>query len=61
MEDGKVAYSIPEASKRMSIGRTAVYAEIKAKRLQTVKVGRRTLVTRAALEAWVTNLMREQQ
>jgi hypothetical protein len=39
----KAAFSISEFCSICSIGRTTCYAEIKAGRLETVKVGRRTL------------------
>jgi excisionase family DNA binding protein len=38
------------------IGRTKAYAEIAAHRLRAVKVGRRTLITHEAAEAWLTSL-----
>ena len=39
-----VATSVTEAAKALSIGRTSVYALIKQGRLETVKLGSRTLV-----------------
>lgn len=47
----KLAYSIKEACQASSLGRTTLYAHIKAGRLKTVKVGGRTLIPRASLEA----------
>jgi excisionase family DNA binding protein len=37
------------------IGRTKAYAEIAAHRLRAVKVGRRTLISHDAAEAWLAS------
>lgn len=42
-------YSIPEAADALSIGRSALYGEIAAGRLRSVKVGRRRLVPSSAV------------
>ena len=39
-----------------NIGRTKAYQEIAAGRLRAVKVGRRTLITHDAAEAWLAAL-----
>jgi excisionase family DNA binding protein len=49
----KLAYSINEACRASSLGRTSLYAHIAAGRLQSVKVGGRTLIPAASLEALV--------
>jgi excisionase family DNA binding protein len=51
-----LAYSIPEACAAASIGRSALYEEIKSGRLRAVKSGRRTLITAESLRSWVENL-----
>jgi excisionase family DNA binding protein len=40
----RLAYSINETASALSMGRTSIYALIKEGRLETVKLGRRTLV-----------------
>ncbi|MXO57941.1 helix-turn-helix domain-containing protein [Altererythrobacter salegens] len=40
----KLAYSINEAARTLSLGRTSIYALIAEGRLETFKLGRRTLV-----------------
>lgn len=47
----KLAYSIAEASAAMSLSQATIYALLAEGRLQRVKVGRRTLIPRASLEA----------
>lgn len=47
----KLAYSISEACRATSLGRTSIYARIKSKELSAIKVGGRTLIPAAALEA----------
>lgn len=39
-----IATSVNDAAKALSLGRTSIYALIRKGRLQTVKLGRRTLV-----------------
>jgi excisionase family DNA binding protein len=50
------AFSIPEFCRRYGIGRTNAYQEITAGRLRALKVGRRTLITHDAAEAWLAAL-----
>jgi excisionase family DNA binding protein len=40
----RLAYSINETARLLSLGRTSIYAMIADKRLDTFKLGRRTLV-----------------
>lgn len=48
-----IATSINDAAKALSLGRTSIYALIKEGRLETVKVGRRTLVKTASVRALI--------
>ena len=50
------ALSIAEFSESFGIGRTSVYAEIKAGRLRVVKVGNRTLILLEDAERWASSL-----
>ena len=40
----KLAYSINETARALSLGRTSIYAMIADKRLDAFKLGRRTLI-----------------
>jgi excisionase family DNA binding protein len=53
MQVDKIAHSIDEASKALSLGRTKLYELIGEGRLETVKVGRRTLIKTASIRALV--------
>lgn len=55
--DESLAYTIPPPV--LPIGKTKFYEEVKSGRIPVVKVGRRTLVTRRALEEYVEMLERE--
>ncbi len=52
----RLAYSIDEFSKSAGIGRTGVYAEIRAGRLRPVKCGKRTLVPIDEARRWLDRL-----
>jgi excisionase family DNA binding protein len=52
----KLAYSIDEATAATSFGRTKLYQEINAVNLKAVKLGSRTLIRRADLEAFLSSL-----
>jgi excisionase family DNA binding protein len=45
--------SISEAARRLSLGRTKVYELIASGQLKTLKLGRRTLITMASVQALV--------
>lgn len=49
----KIAYSIKEACRASSLGRTTVYAHIAAKRLKAVRIGGRTLIPADSLHALI--------
>ncbi|MCP4620653.1 MAG: helix-turn-helix domain-containing protein [Bradyrhizobium sp.] len=48
-----ITCSIQDACKASGLGRTKLYEVIKSKELQTIKVGRRTLVRYDDLKAWL--------
>jgi excisionase family DNA binding protein len=54
--ESPLAYSIPEACAAASIGRSALYEEIKSGRLRAVKSGRRTIILERDLRSWVEGL-----
>jgi excisionase family DNA binding protein len=47
----KIAYSVKEACRASSLGRTTLYGHIAAGRLRAVHVGRRTLIPADSLRA----------
>lgn len=56
MGDEALLLTVVEAARRLSLGRTTVYAEIAAGRIDTVTVGRARRIPTAALEAYVARL-----
>jgi excisionase family DNA binding protein len=50
----RIAVSIKEACRSIGIGRTKTYELIKEGRLDTFKLGRRTLVTVASIHSLIT-------
>ena len=55
-EPARLAYPINDFAAATGIGRTKIYAEIRAGRLTAVKVGARTLIPHAAGQAWLKAL-----
>lgn len=56
LNDTRLAYSPREAAKLCGIGLTTLYAERKAGRLRTRKLGRKTIVTADAIQDWLAAL-----
>ena len=50
------AFSISDAAQRMGISRATLFREINRGRLTALKVGSKTIVTDAAIEAWLAAL-----
>ena len=55
------AFSPDEFAKRYGIGRTTIFAEIKAGRLVARKIGKRTVITVQDGRAWLASLPRASQ
>ena len=61
MTENQIMFSLAEITRDSGLGRTTIYSEINSGRLKIVKVGRRTLVTRPAREAWLEQLEADTQ
>ena len=55
---GKAAHSVPEVCALTGLGRDTVYSNIRSGKLIARKVGKRTLVTAADLQAFLEALPR---
>lgn len=51
----RLAYTINEVLKSVGCGRTRLFAEMRAKRLRTMRVGRRVLIRAEALQEWLAS------
>ena len=58
-QNQRVSFTVDEAARSTGLTRTRLYAAIGAGQLTTFKAGRRRMVSRKALEAYVANLERE--
>lgn len=56
IELDQLAYSPDSAARAVDSGRNLIFDEIKAGRLEARKAGRKTLITREALQAWLNSL-----
>lgn len=52
-EPERLAYSLSEAARVSSLGRSTLYRHIRAKRLQLVRVGGRSLIPATALHRFL--------
>lgn len=55
----QLAYSIAAAAAALDLGRTTIYAEIKAGRLATIRVGSRRIITADALAQFLADRTRD--
>ena len=49
-------FSLAEAAKVMSVGRTFIFKEIRVGNLEAKRAGRRILITSDAIEKWLSKL-----
>jgi excisionase family DNA binding protein len=56
----KVAYSVEQAAQALSLGQTTVKKLIATGQLPSVRVGRRRLIPRSALEGYINQLIEDQ-
>jgi len=55
MGDERLTLSVPETAKVLGIGRNLCYDRVKTGEIPVIKIGRRLLVPRAALEKLLAN------
>ena len=54
--DDILTFTIPEAARRLGIGRNTAYEAARTGELPTIRIGKRLLVPRAALERKLTGV-----
>jgi excisionase family DNA binding protein len=59
--DTQLLLSVEEAADVLRLGRTRTYELVMAKRIQSIKVGRRRLVVRSSLLDFVQAMLLEQE
>ena len=55
IKDHRKTYTVPEAGEVLGIGRSAAYEAARTGQIPTIKIGKRILVPRAALERLLEN------
>lgn len=53
MDTGRETLTVEEAARCLGIGRSGAYAAARAGEIPVIRVGRRLLVPRAALDRWL--------
>jgi len=56
---GPLLYKVPDAMRLLRMSRSVIYEQIRAGRLRTVKQGRATFITAAAIANYITLLEAE--
>jgi excisionase family DNA binding protein len=59
MKDVELLLDFAETGRRLSVGRTTIYGLVEQGEVQTVKIGRRSLVVAASVRAYVERLTGE--
>ncbi len=59
MEVKRLAYSVEETAKILGLGRTATYQGIEKGEIPSIRIGKRILVPRAALERLLENNLKK--
>jgi excisionase family DNA binding protein len=52
----KLAYSVPDAAKELSVSKETVWRLVKRGELRTLKIGHRTIIRRAEIVAYLDRL-----
>ena len=52
----RIAYSVAEAARALGLSRQMIYDQLRANHLGSVKVGKRRIITRQHIDAWLANL-----
>jgi excisionase family DNA binding protein len=56
-EDGpRLAYTVTQAARALGLSRSMIYDQLRANRLASVKVGKRRIITRQQIGAWLAGL-----
>jgi excisionase family DNA binding protein len=56
-EDGpRLAYTVTQAARALGLPKSMIYDQLQANRLASVKVGKRRIITRQQIDAWLTGL-----
>jgi excisionase family DNA binding protein len=53
-EDGpRLAYTIPQAARALGLSKSMIYDQLRANRLDSVKVSKRRIITRQQIDQWL--------
>lgn len=52
----RIAYTVSEAARVLGMSRSMIYDQLRANRLQSLKVGKRRIITREQIDAWLSGL-----
>lgn len=56
-EDGpRLAYTVSEAARALGLSKSMIYDQLRANRLRSVKIGKRRIITRQQIDAWLAGL-----
>jgi excisionase family DNA binding protein len=55
----RLAYTVTQAARALGLSKSMIYDQLRSRRLGSVRVGRRRIITRQQIDAWVAGLPSE--
>jgi len=56
-DDGpRLAYTVTQAARALGLSKSMIYDQLRSRRLGSVKVGKRRIITRQQIDAWLAGL-----
>ena len=59
-DDGpRLAYTVTQAARALGLSKSMIYDQLRSRRLASVRVGKRRIITRQQIDAWLADLPAE--
>lgn len=52
----RIAYTVSEAARALGLSRSMIYDQLRTNRLQSLRIGKRRIITREQIDAWLSGL-----
>jgi excisionase family DNA binding protein len=58
-DGARLAYSVNQAARAFGLSKSMIYDQLRSRRLRSVRVGKRRIITRQQIDAWLAGLPSE--